>query len=129
MILPESKFWEDAVKDFCKFYALGSPPLFVTLYDEVQYIQETKGIEAPASYSPIVDRIALSPLVYTNPSICLHELAHHFQALADSLENFMQKYKEYTRIYGPSNNPYEVAANNFTRIWAPYFERFLRERK
>lgn len=88
MILPETKFYEDLIRDFCSMYALGSPPATVVMYDAKQYEEETGDTVMLASYLTTRDEIALSPGVHFVPALLLHELAHHFQAIQEGAEVF-----------------------------------------
>lgn len=128
MIQPETKFYEDLITDFCSIYELGKPPATVVLYDRRQYEEETGDTEMLASYLPARDEVAMSPGVFFVPGVILHELSHHFQALAEGPEEFGRRYDEYLARYGYYGNPYEIAVKEFTKKWWPYFDRLLTAR-
>jgi hypothetical protein len=109
-------------------YGLGMPPESVVVYDRYQYEEETGDTEMLACYLPERREIALSPGVFWVPHLVLHELAHHFQALAEGAEAF-QKYDEYLDTYGYYDNPYEIEARDFCHKWWPNFDSLLRERR
>ena len=128
MILPETKFIEELVTDFCSKFNLGQPPAKVAVWDAEQYKRETGDPELLTCFNPEGDEIALSPNIFGMPRFILHELCHHFQVIRYGAQEFNRKYDEYLETYSYEKHPYELEAEEFEKKWRADFATLIRQK-
>lgn len=128
MILPEQRFYQDLIAQFCSKYNLGKPPAKLELLDKNQYPIETGDTEMLTSYLVGKDKIVLSPTIFELPGIVLHELCHHFQALRLGLIEYAKRYKQLLKTYGYDSHPYELEAEEFAKKWWVEFASLIKQK-
>jgi hypothetical protein len=121
-----TRFLSEVIADFCA-QASFPPPRKVALYSIGQF-REKVGAGYVAAYNDRTGELAMSEGIQTSPSLIVHELAHHFQALRDGPDNFHARYDEYLGSYGYESNPYQVEAKELERKWWPQFKALLEGR-